>query len=641
MQFVSIVWPILLLLLACLGLGEAILFPFRRYLPPLPIWLDASIAYFVGQGILGSAFIFLGLTGLFTQGILLLILIPSSVAALWFLRITASDWSVCIRGVFCAWRKAPLVWRTLSALLVLLLCYGFTTIGGWIQGDASSFYLAIAKVTAAYHQLAPLPGYESFSAVGLLAEMLLAALFSLGMPNISPRIFSWANFIPALFVLYGLARQCRLSRRGGVLTIVMASTSSAVVLLWGSGKTDLFALGPAFGACFFASLAWDSRHHVSAVFVTGFLAGLACEFKLSYLVPLLLGVTMILMWQACFDAYALVRLRDWDELHNIFRRAFKDILIVVAGFLSAFAPHVIKNVTLLHRALDIGSHGPLFSSATTLWLVLSYPFALTFGRYWAQFGTLSPLILAFAPLILALARPATWRNSRLAALGFASIGGVLLWIALMPSFFMPRYFLATLLMCAIPAAAAADAIGRRPGLLARSIPAVAVVTLIATPFHANNRFYTFDLNRTLNYPTGANEDCVLSSPSNSYCAAHKTINDAAAPDDRVLLLTYCRYWLRPDLLRKASTEEELENVREESGDFWSHVYQKDFRFILWDENIIQMDKKIFESPPAGTSVRQLFREGALVAYQVMHQKTQASAGPLHNPLDQVKTSCAE
>ena len=500
MRLLSLAPPIFLLLFSCLGVGAIILYLSKRRLSPLPIWLNAVTAYFLGQGILGSVFIFLGLVGLFSREILLGILIPTAAVAVGYLCITAAEWRVAIRDAFHAWRNAPLAWQATSLLLALLLAFGVTSLGGWVVVDAIAFYLPVAKVMAGSHRLFPLPGYEAFCSVGLLGESFFGALLSLGMPNISPRIFSWANFIPTLGMIYGLSRQCRMSRRGGLLAVSMAATSSAVVLLWGSGKTDLFAVGPGIGACLFGLLSWGREYRGSTLFVTGIFTGLACVFKMSYLVALLPSAILIMMWIPLFDALHAVRGQDWKGLWSLCHQAAKEMALFGAGVACAFAPHVIKNLILLDTALGNNQPGAHFTLATTLRILLSYPFALTYGNYWAQFGTLSPLILAFTPMLAWLIRPAKWRESKLAALGFSTVFGVLLWIAILPSIFMPRYFLASLLMCGIPVAAAADMMSRRRGVLRWIIPAAVSVTLLATPNHANHRFLVFERKADFSLP---------------------------------------------------------------------------------------------------------------------------------------------
>jgi hypothetical protein len=400
----------------------------------------------------------------------------------------------------------------------------------------------------------------------------------------------------------------------------MAATSSAVVLLWGSGKTDLFAVGPGVGACLFGLLSWDKRYRSPVLFLTGMFTGLACVFKLSYLVPLLPGVILILMWRALFVALDTVRRQDWKGLWSICHQALKEMSLFGVGFACAFAPHIIKNLILLDTVMGNHKPGAYFALSTTLRIVLTYPFALTYGNYWAQFGTLSPLILGFAPLLAWLIRPANWKDSKLAALGCSTLFGVLLWIAILPSIFMPRYILASLLMCGIPVAAAAEMMTRRGGVLSWIIPMAVLMTLFGTPRYANHRFRVFEIKQTFRYPTGVNEDCLISSPYNADCEIQTAINESASSGDRVFLFAYNRFWLRADLLETANTQKEYSQLTLSTEDFWTQFQPKDFRFVLYDTFHFNTATSILHAAPEGIILRELHRSKHLVAYEVLHQR---------------------
>jgi hypothetical protein len=557
----------------------------------------------------------LAMAKLFTSTIILVILLPSAALALWFFGSTAWEWRNCSGQILRAWLEAPMVWKLISLLFLLLLGFGFTTIGGFVEGDAIAFYFAIAKVTAASQELAPLPGYEHISQVGLLAEMLIAALLSLGMPNISPRIYSWANYLPMLALLYGLSRHCGLGRRGSLLAVIAASTSSVVILFWGTGKTDLFAVGPALAACIFAIALWDRSHRRGAIALAGVFTGFACVFKLSYLLPFLPAVMVLILWNNLFDAVSAYGEKRWADLRGIFWRSLTDMTMFGAGITFAFIPHLIKNLYLMGKILGDNVIGEAFySRATTLRLLLSYPLALTYGRYWAQFGTLSPIILAFFPLLFCLPRPKSWKSSRLGALTCTTVAGVVLWMALMPSIFMPRYFLATLLLLGIPAAAGAEFMSRQRNVISSLIPLAVIVVLITTPLHVNKRYFTFSATHAIQYIANPEDDCPMSP---GYCEIHKAINAVAAPNARIFMLTYYRLWLRPDLLQRVSNIKELGYLLSDNKMFWERFQKGGFRYILLDTSIFPIGKELIASLPTGFALREIYLGGAQAAYEIV------------------------
>jgi len=122
---------------------------------------------------------------------------------------------------------------------------------------------------------------------------------------------------------------------------------------------------------------------------------------------------------------------------------------------------------LIKNGVLIGAPFAPLGTVNTDWLVeerwydaetvkthrLLYPFVLTFGEYFAQYGQISVLVLAFLPLALFLRRPASFWQSPLrpitvaAWVAIAGLGG------LSGRQGRPALFLAALLLC-IPLAAA-------------------------------------------------------------------------------------------------------------------------------------------------------------------------------------------
>jgi len=614
----SIVLPIFLLALASLGTGGTILIVFRQSLPPLPVWLQTSVAYFLGQGMLAATFLLLALAKIFTPEAILTLVIPGALAGLYFLWVTGSRWRVCIGDNSGNWSQVPLGWKILSILSALFFAWGFTTLGGWVEGDSIAFYFAVSKVTAFTHQLSILPGYESFMHVGLLAEMLIASLMSLGMPNISPRIFSWANQMPTLALFYGLARHCGLGWRGGLLAAMVPLTSSAVILLWGNTKTDLYAVGPSVACCLIALTSWDRRFRVGCILLSGVLCGFAVQFKLSYLLPLMPTVILLINWNNLFAAARALRDKVWGEIGRLFRIGLKENLLFTVGFACAFLPHVLKNLYLLNAILGSNPlNASWYAPETVTRLLLSYPFALTYGRYWAQLGDLSPLVLAFIPLLICLPRPLAWSESKLGALAVASFVGLSLWMILMPSIFMPRYFLGTLLLLGIPAAAGAECFSRRSAMASMTVFLAAVITLVATPRHVRTWSQSFHLSHTFSYLQDPENEVIVSNPMESYCMAHQAINTQAAFNDRTFMLTYYRFWLRPDLIGRASTQKELGNIYGVGSSSWNRFKDAGFRFILVDADLFPAGKDFIASKPDDIVLHKLYDGGVLTAYEVL------------------------
>ena len=189
----------------------------------------------------------------------------------------------------------------------------------------------------------------------------------------------------------------------------------------------------------------------------------------------------------------------------------------------------------------------MVSPATTFRLLATYPLALTYGRYWAQFGTLSPLVIGLLPFLIYMPRQERCA-SKLAALsvgrnwprshGCAVSGGL-----------HAALFLANLLMLGIPAAAAGDV--QPAGRMALHLVAVGVARCASDCAGPGGRTVTPRF-RCSPRPDGScatlTNDLLGSGGLAPYERAEHALNALAAPGDRIFLFSYYRYWLRPDLL---------------------------------------------------------------------------------------------
>ena len=381
----------------------------------------------------------------------------------------------------------------------------------------------------------------------------------------------------------------------------------------------MLAVGPAFGACAVVLILWDGRDAIAPWVVAGLLTGFACVLKLSYLIAFLPVITVLVLWRAADVATKAHGGRGWVLL------SARTAIPLAAGFLVAVAPHLLKNALILKSAFPPGDITPFFGPGTTARILLTYPFALTYGRYWGEVGTLSPLVLAFAPLSLAY-RPTAlrWKQNRVFAIGAAALAGTVAWMVLCPSVLASRYVLATLPLLAIPAAAAAEIMSRQRTLLSLLVAPAALIVLALGPRHANvdallYRGFTSGIYRFL----GPQEACSGSYPFTSDCVAARAINTEAVPGDRVLLLTYVRLWLRPELIQSASTFADSKRFAAcqtatcTPSQFWAfYLAQPNFRFILHDRSSHLLPPETLVSPPKGVTVRLLSSDGGVEAYCV-------------------------
>ena len=621
MTLVYIFIPIFSLAAACVGYGLLPMALFRSQFGGLPIFLRLAAAYFLGQGLLTAFFVFIALAGEFNFIFVVVAIVFGAILGALFCWLHRYEIRVAVIDASKSWSVAPWPWRMLTVLAALLFAYGFSTIGRTLEVDAVAFYLAAAKLIAYTGRIGTLPGYESFSWVIMTAEMSYATLMVLGAPGVSARFYEWVNFAPALVALYSVVRVCQLSARAASLSVVLALTSSAAISLWGGGKADTFAVGPAFIAVWFALASWRSARRTTFVAMSGLFCGLAIVTKASYLVILLPSTVLLVFWLDIAAVMASARVFDWGTIYRQAKQMAITGLSFGGGLAFALAAFVIKNL-IIFQAMFPGANSlassAYFSRITTARLIASYPLALTYGHYWAQGGNLSPLILGFFPLFFMIPRGERQLISPVAALTISAIAGVAIWIILMPSLFMPRYILATLLLLGVPAAAGAAYASRRRDALSVTIILTTAITIVLTPKQVKSWTPIFFPARSIDYLSSGREDLLFVADGDFGASA--AVNSQALASDRVLLLVYPRLWLRGDLLASTSTASEVYEAKERlargSSLFWSYLEEKHFRFLVVDGDLPDKIRAAATSLPAGFELCEISSQQGVSAFQI-------------------------
>lgn len=600
--FLKILIPLLVLALASLGTGMILMRAFFGGATNSRSTANYWLAYFLGQCVLASGFLLLALTGHLLFPVTLGIILTTSLLGCWLLYL---DRRCILHGLVSAreqWHESSWLWRLVFLSLAVFYIAGFGGVSGLIAGDGIAFYLVLPKVVALTGQLHPLPGYETISQIGLLAEMLLAVLGQLGMPSTTVKLFPWFNALPQLGVLYLLTKRVAGGRKAGLIAVTLAMTSSAFFYLWTSGKVDLVAMGPALCGVYCSVCLFEVENEDRwLLFLTGLFVGFAAVMKLSYLVVLLPNIFLIVFWRSSIDIFqAVVRKRSREFWRLFLQCCYVGFLLGVGGGI-AFIPHSIKNIVLFDSLLGVSGVGGWYAAKTVVRLLLTYPLALVYGEYWAQYGRLSPLFLAFLPLVFWLKRSVKFRDSKLCAFSVATGLSLTVWVVLFPSIFMPRYYLITLIAFAIPIAISAAAFIERKPVFNSVVCVVMIVSIAMSGFEAIKVGFI--------RPPGSIEaiysdveECENGDQSSrKYCKSHKAINAMAQAGDRVFLRFY-RYWLTPDLLMDTYQEKDWKIrdalAQKDYGQFWEYMKDANFRFILYDEPMeaLLQGKLLIECP---------------------------------------------
>jgi hypothetical protein len=408
------------------------------------------------------------------------------------------------------------------------------------------------------------------------------------------------SLIAALHAGTLIAAECGCGRRGGLLTGLILATSTAVINVAVDGKTDLLALAPSFSAALWA-LRLTASSGIYMPVLIGLLAGTAVGVKLTYFVPLAASL-LSLVGAAALAAY---RSGHAWVVTTVMR------LLVIGVMAAAISlPQLLKNAMHFSMPLYplIGSAGwgvdkAWYSPDVTRRILLTLPFAITFGEYWAQHGAASPLILGLLPLLLFyrssdpnVSRPLT----RILVAGAIGTGA---WFVVNPSQLAPRYFLASLLLLAIPAAWAGQRawdLGPKP--LGRTIVAFAfLVAAVATI-----EVYLSHARPAWLYISERVDKGEKACANDTYCEASQIVNSTVRPGERIAFRSWYRYFLRPDILQCIVSDIQLPE-----GLTASSLRAAGTRYIF-------IDRFQFPNPevPTGLAVEPVFENQLYAFYRI-------------------------
>lgn len=446
----------------------------------------------------------------------------------------------------------------------LLLIAGFTTllilgtgIGAWVlppKGDAAAFYMVYPKIMAATGLLEPMHGpFYFFSVIGLPVELHYAALMVLADEH-AAKFFMFPIAVSAGVMLVGIVRLCGGGIAAVALSWAMLFSSYTFHHYVYDGKVDLAAAAFGLGAVYWLLRGTGSRVSVLACGVAGWFAGLATAAKFSYLLVLAVSLSVLLVWRLVVSRSQEAKLAESSV--NLAR--VSGVMVIAA--VVAWLPQLLKNGMLFDAPLApfLGGQSDAnllsqvwFSPEDTRKILVTYPFALVFGRYPMQGGGLSFLFLAFLPFVIWLSRPNSWMRSVTVAVTIAGLSGVLAWMLLRPSVIAPRYILAPLLLFVpILAIATEDVLAKKaaPQVLRVGTMLTVLFAIMASFWHL------LPIPSAVISGFGSKGNaCSLASPE---CDSFQKLSEIAGPSDRLLIASYYPYWLSPSQLQCRDTLDE-------------------------------------------------------------------------------------
>jgi len=622
MQIIEIVSLVLIYSLASFGIGWLVYFISLKlshnekadvhYLS----WNLINTLFLLGLSVYGSIWLILGLIGEFSPRVV---------------------WSFIGLGLICGvhtlfkrkqyiraqivefWQyfvKETIFWKLLIVLIMIYCVSFFSVIGSALAADAAYFYMTMPKVLADSQILRPIPGKSIYETFGFVGEMHHAALISLGNED-SVKLFSLPLLLSCLFMIGAIGRKVGLKQRGQWITAVIFLTTPAVIWFIGEGKVDTIALAFALG-----SIYWVIKGEKP--FLAGIFLGSAILAKNPYLVSLGPAVAIILIWQQ------LIFQKDYLQkkfITSFLKFLRSTILPIGIGIILIFIPFFLKNYIYFKDLLPISffASGGLFkwngwdNTPYTKRIYLTYFLDLTYN-----IRGISPLWLAFSPLILFDIRQIQWSKSSIAILSLAALIGNICMIIVFPAMlFEVRFYLPVLVLLIPIVAYSAENISfisnsYRWLNLTIKLALLSIIVWAGLWFSSQN-VPVFEFKQTIHYLNGELSECQKSGDYGVLqprCSAMVWLNKNTKPGTRILTNAFHTYWLRADLLQCVNSEfypDEPDNI----SVLWEKIYKQGYHYLLYDKDYaIYLQGLNIENPPQWVNLLRVFEHGPMSIYEI-------------------------
>jgi hypothetical protein len=557
-----------------------------------PISIFIATAFLTGLAILSALLTFAGLLGQIRIIPLLIMLLPGLLAIV--NRYSLFSLFLCrfksaLKQVF----SLPKKWLVVViALCLLIIGCG---LGAWMLppiGDAAAFYMLYAKLIAASGTLEPMESMYNFSTIGLPIELHYASLILLSDVN-AAKLFMLPVALSVCVFLNGIVRLCG----GGKIALILSSCllfSSYTFYYYSfDGKVDLVAAAFGLAAVYLLLQAYQNQLSYKLLALSGWFVGLATMAKFSY-IPVLVSSMMFLILFLVSSKH----MRQ-NNPSSVFRVISIDIfkmccLFAILGVI-AWIPQLIKNWMLFDAPL-----APFFGLTDKNWLnqewfnqevtrriLLTYPFALVYGRYPMQGGGLSFLFIAFLPFLF-------WLNTKscnrtlLFAVTFSGLVSLAVWMLIRPSVIAPRYILATLLLFVPVLAIAVEHALKKINnskLVEHTVVAATLLAILISFWHL------LPVPSALLSKIRGNDQVCSLAPAE--CRILQHLNSISLPGERIFIASYYPYWLKASLLKCRETGKEKDSfLRAKDPIEWLKV--NGFNYIFIDATVDNKSAEYFD-----------------------------------------------
>lgn len=532
-----------------------------------PIYFTLSNAFLLGLGILTYILLCIGLLHIFSSLSLIIILIAIILLGIYLLK---SDLILIknqlLQPIKLTYSNHPSLYIIMFiTTLITLITIEIRSIIFQPLGDSTAYYLILPKLIASSQYITELPGYEIMSRMSLFSEMHYAALISLGS-ILSAKIFIGIVFISALFILFQIGNKIKLNIFGKYLLIAILITSFTFTDLIFGATVDWFAA--AFGlVAFYWALEFSDTENTLILVLVGLFSGFAVLGKLSYAYTFIPCIILLIFWKYL------------PNLLQSPKSIIKISIFFIIGVLIPISLNILKNFILFNQPFAPFFSPPEYSSSlyqiwytpeNAYWIIMTYPFSLTFGTYPMQGGTLSPLFLAFLPIIMLIKNIPEKPN--FIKILTCSVIGIIISIIVTPYIFSPRYLMIPLLLLILIISKSTEYYISTHKIIKKIVVIFTIFVLLITLFSSLQTISS----------TIKQGECKIIGP---ICNGSQTLNSNADGNDKIYMLGYYSYWINESLLSNLSNTSErnyLEKTLTTPNDRIIYLQNNNYKYIFSD-----------------------------------------------------------
>ncbi len=584
---------ILFFSLACTGLGLVVLDKLK--IPTMPKLGQIITAFVIGEVTLSTIFLSLISTSALTPTITATIIATCLIVSFSLLIDFIQHLKLSKQLKVLYKQQKDLMVLTIG-IVILYLMLSAARLGY----DSVSDYFSQAKfmaVSQGAYSFFP----ENYMIVSSLhPDILFTAIIQL-FGDQSARMLSWVNGVAILLIGYAIAEEVGISQQSMLYFTILLATSTAFTDLLGDGKVELISTIPILTAIYWMLI--SSKLPNRGIFLLiGFLLGFAIISRLYNI--FLVSVFAIIFYT--FGLYKLYRAESKTNplhLRKLILHYTLPILWILPALIIIGGVHLWQNWQWLGSPIAPLEFAQKLKSSNWEWqfdpkmlniLRVLYPLTVTFFNSPQSLGNISPLFIGFLPFLsIKDIRENIFLSSSLNYLLFTTISTLLLWVVFFYTIVEIRYVLFLWTILFLPMAQLIEySLARLPTsinflnrflikllLLYLAARTISIALMTYSPVGKNGEAHCFDIN---------------------LCIFFDSVNQTAAPGDRVFVLNAYRYYLRPDLFSCSSRSNEYSTIqkfaRNNSPEFWIEVYRQGYRFLTYEENFAMNHSRFGKIP---------------------------------------------